>query len=91
MTQTKTQGTELEAKTDFKGRHIDLEGYIFDLKPRASYKFARTIKEMEQYLGENYSNIYQPAIMTSTTSMFNNPYMPTITPDTGVYCPKTST
>ena len=32
---TKTQGPELEANTNFKGRYSNLEGYAFDLGPRA--------------------------------------------------------
>ena len=34
---------EPETETDFQGRCTDLKGYIFDLGPRASNKFARTI------------------------------------------------
>ena len=33
--------------TDFQVRCTDLEGYTFDLGPRASDKFARTMKELE--------------------------------------------
>ena len=51
-TQTKTQGLELKAETNSKGRCSNQEGYIFNLGPRASYKFARTMKELEQYIGK---------------------------------------
>ena len=39
-----------ETKTEFQGRCTDLEGYTFELGPRASDKFARTMKELERYL-----------------------------------------
>ena len=39
---------ETEAETDFQVRCTDLEGYIFDLGPRAPKKFAQTTKELEQ-------------------------------------------
>ena len=39
---------EPETETDFQGRCTDLEGYTFELGPRASDKFSRTIKELEQ-------------------------------------------
>ena len=45
-TRTKTQGLELEANTNFKGRFSDLEGYAFDLVPRSSNKFSRIMKEL---------------------------------------------
>ena len=51
-TRTKTQGLELKAETNSKGRCSNQEGYIFNLGPRASYKFARTMKELEQYIGK---------------------------------------
>ena len=35
---------DLETDTDFQGRCTDLEGYTFDLGPRASEKFSRTMK-----------------------------------------------
>ena len=38
---------EPETETDFQGRCTDLEGYTFDLGPRASDKFYRTMKELE--------------------------------------------
>ena len=38
---------EPETETDFQGRCTDLEGYTFDLGPRASDKFARTMKELD--------------------------------------------
>ena len=37
---------EPKAETDFQGQCTDLEGYIFDLGPRASNKFAQTMKEL---------------------------------------------
>ena len=40
-----------EGETDFQGQCTDLEGYTFDLGPRASEKNSRTIKELERYLG----------------------------------------
>ena len=45
-----------KAKTDFQGWCTDLEGYIFDPGPRASGKFARKMKELEQYIGAIYSD-----------------------------------
>ena len=39
---------EPETETDFQGWCTDLEGYTFDLGPRAYDKFARTMKELEQ-------------------------------------------
>ena len=39
--------TEPKDETDFQGRCTDLEGYTFDLGPRAPEKFAQTIKELE--------------------------------------------
>ena len=47
---------EPETETDFQGRCTDLEGYTFDLGPRASDKFARTMKELERDLGTTYSD-----------------------------------
>ena len=70
---------EPETETDFQGRCTDLEGYTFDLGPRASDKFSRTMKELERYLGTTYSDSCQPAIMTETAANFTEPYMPTIT------------
>ena len=77
-----------KANTDFQGWCTDLEGYTFDLGPRASDKFAQTIKEMERYLGSIYSDICQPAIITETTATSPEPRMPTIT-DLGTNRPKT--
>ena len=77
-----------ETETDFQGRCTDLEGYTFDLGPRASDKFAITMKELEQYLGTTYSDSFQPAIMTETTANFPDPDMPTIT-ELGTERPKT--
>ena len=51
---TKTQGPELEAETDFKGWCSNLDRYIFDIGMRNSYKLARTMKDMERYLGATY-------------------------------------
>ena len=65
-----------------------MEGYTFDLGPRASDKLARTMTELERYLGTNYSDSYQPAIMTETAAKFPNPEMHTIT-DLGIERPKT--
>ena len=77
-----------EAKTDFQGQWTDLECYTFDLGPRASDKFARTIKELELYLGEIYSDSCQKAIMTETAATFPDPGIPTIT-NLGTERPKT--
>ena len=79
---------EPETKTDFQGRCTDLEDYTFDLGPKASEKFAITMKELERYLGTTYSDIYQPANMTETEANFPDQEMPTIT-DLGIERPKT--
>ena len=68
-----------KTETDFQGRCTDLEGYTFDLGPRASYKFSRTMKELERYLGTTYSDICHPSIMTETAANFPDPEMPNIT------------
>ena len=81
--------TELEAKTNFKGQCTNLEGYILDLGQRALEEFARTMKDLEQYLGSTYSNSCQPAIMAETPAASPGPDMPTIAPDTGAESPKT--
>ena len=47
-TQTKSQDPDIKSKNDFKGRCSDLEGYIFDLGPRASDKFSRKMKDLDQ-------------------------------------------
>ena len=65
-TRTKIQGPKLEADTNFKSWCSGLEGYIFDLGPIASDKFARAMKDLERYLGVNYINICQTAIMNET-------------------------
>ena len=70
---------EPETETDFQGWCTDLEGYTFDLEPRAYDKFARTMKELEQYIGTTYSDSCQLAIMTETAANSPDPYMPTIT------------
>ena len=67
---------EPETETDFQGRCNDLEDYTFDLGPRASDKFARKMKELEQYLGTTYCDICQPAIVTETSTNFTDPEMP---------------
>ena len=36
--QTKTQYSEMESETNFKGQLSDLESYIFNLGPKALYK-----------------------------------------------------
>ena len=76
-----------EAETDFQGGCTDLEGYIFDLGPRASNKFSLTMKGLERYLGSTYSEIFQPAIMTETSATVTDPEMTTIT-DLGIDHPK---
>ena len=65
-----------------------MEGHTFDLGPRASEKFSRTMKELERYLGTTYSDSCKPAITTETAANFPNPEMPTIT-DLGTERPKT--
>ena len=72
-TRTKTQYPELKVETDFKGRCSDLEGYIFDLGRIASDKFARTMKDLERYIGATYINSCQPSIMTNTPATFPDP------------------
>ena len=78
---------EPETETDYQGRCTDLEGYTFDLGPRASDKFAITMKELEQYLGTTYSDSCKPSTMTETAANFLDPEMPTIT-DLGTKRPK---
>ena len=70
---------EPETETKFQGRCTDWEGYKFDLGPRASDKFSRTMKELDRYLGTTYSDICLPAIMAETAANFPEPEMPTIT------------
>ena len=77
-----------ETETDFQVRCTDLEGYTFDLGPRASDKFSRTMKELERYLRTTYSDRCQPAIMTETAANFPDPEMPTTT-ELGIELPKT--
>ena len=88
-TQTKTQGLDLEADTDFKGRCIHLEGYVFDIGMRALYKLAKMMKELERYLGTTYGNRCYTAIMTETPATFPDLEMLTIMTDTGAESPKT--
>ena len=83
-----SQGPEPKAETNFKGRCSDLEGYISEIGPRASEKFARTMKDLERYLGATYRNICQQAIMTKIPETFPDPEIPTIIPDTGAKRPK---
>ena len=54
----KTQGPELKSKTNFKVWCSGLEGCIFDIGPRALFKFASTMKKLERYLGVTYSDIF---------------------------------
>ena len=82
-----TPSPDPKTDTDFQGRCTDLEGYTFDPVPRASDKFSRTMKELEQCHGETYSDRFQPAIMTETAATFPNPEIPTIT-ELGAECPK---
>ena len=77
-----------KTETDFQGRCTDLEGFTFDLGPRALDKFAKTMKELEQYLGTTYSDSCQPAIMTETAANFPDLEMPNIT-ELGTERPKT--
>ena len=86
---TNTQCMELEAETNFKGWSRYLEGYIFELGPRASERFPMMMKDMELYLGETYSDSFQPGIMPKTPATFPDPVIPTIIPDMGNECPKT--
>ena len=79
--QTKTQGTSLKSKTNFKVQCSDLEGSIFDLGPRALGKFAMTMKYLEQYIGATYSNSFQPSTITDTPATFPKPYIPNIIPN----------
>ena len=65
-----TQVLEAKADTFFNGWCSDLEGCVFDLGPRPSNKFSRTMKEPERYFGETYRNICQPEIMTKTPEAF---------------------
>ena len=79
---------EPKTKTSFQGQCTDLKGYTFDLGPRASAKFSRTMKELYRYIGATYSDSYQPDIMTETASNFPDPEMHNIT-DLGIERPKT--
>ena len=62
-----------ETETDFQGQCNDSEDYTFDLGPISSDKFARTMKELEWYLGTTYSDSCQPDIMTENASNFPDP------------------
>ena len=79
---------EPKTETDFQGRCTDLEGYTFDLGPRSSEKFSRSMKELERYLDTTYSDSFQPEIMTETAANFPDPEIPTIT-ELGTERPKT--
>ena len=46
-THIKTKGPELRVQIYFKVRCSDLEGYVFDIGPRASDKFYRIMKELD--------------------------------------------
>ena len=80
---TKTQGPELEAETDFKGWCSNLDRYIFDIGLRNSYKLARTMKDMERYLGAIYIDRFQTAIMAEKLGTLPEPDMSTVILDTG--------
>ena len=64
---------EPETETDLQVSCTDLEGYYFDLVPRESDKFSRTMKELEQYIGATYSDRCQPTIMNETAATFPDP------------------
>ena len=78
---------EPKTETNFQARCTDLKDYTFDLGPRASDKFSRTMKELEQYIGVKYSDRCQPTIITETVANFPDLEMPTIT-DLGIERPK---
>ena len=65
-----TQVQDPKAYSNFKGWCSDLKDYVLDLVTRFSGKFARTMKELEQYLGETYRNTCWPAIFTKTPMAF---------------------
>ena len=88
-TWTKTQGTGLKENIDSKGRFSDLEGYFFNLVPRALDKFISTMKELERYLGATYIYSFHPEITTDTPATLPDPDMPTAMIDTGYEHPKT--
>ena len=88
-TWTKTQGSELEAETNFKGQCIHLEVYIFNLGTRASDKFVNTMEDLERRIGATCSSSCQPSVMTKTPENFPDPEMLTIIPDTGAKRPNT--
>ena len=88
---TKIQGLELKSETDFLGWCSDVEGYIFNIGPRASEKFSKTTKKLEQYAGVDYRGSCQLSIMTNIPATLTNPEMPKITPTTSVVCPKIDT
>ena len=45
-TRTKSQSLETKDEAYFKGRCSDLKGYIFNLVPRSSDNFCRTLNEL---------------------------------------------
>ena len=47
------------------------------------------MKDLDRYLGETYTNSFQPVIINETPYTLPDPYIPTIIPDTGFECPKT--
>ena len=79
---------EPKTETDIQGRCTDLEGCTFDLGPRASDKFARTMKELDRNLGTTYSDSCQLVIMNETAANFTKLDMPTST-ELGTERPKT--
>ena len=83
-TQTKSQDSNPEAETNFKGRVSDLEGYIFNLGTRASEKFSRAMKDLERYLVATFGDICEPAIMTEIPATFLNPKTPIFISDMAV-------
>ena len=79
----KHPSSDPKAETNFQYLCTDLEGYIFDFGPRASNKFAQTMKELEQYPAVTYSDSCQTYIITETHVNIPNPEMPTIS-DLGI-------
>ena len=72
-----------------------MEGYVFDIRPRALDKFFRTIKELELelkwYLEVTYRDSCQPTIMTKTPETFPDLDITTIVMYTGDERTKTDT
>ena len=88
-TRTKYQGPYPEDETNFKGWCSGLEGYLYDLGTRVPVKFSGMMKDLDRYLGETYTNSFQPVIINETPYTLPDPYIPTIIHDTGVKHPKT--